>query len=168
MGFFGWVFWGFFGWVFWVGFLMPTLLWRDFDQGHLHPQLEITGLTCPGRESNPGLRGGRRALIHLHETCRIILSCIEDGEMEHIATPKVENVFLLDNLNPRNSTGSSFLPSLFLFQCIHRLNMELDLQNLFGLHVTWCTQLYSFAEAPQPPSPRIWTRIYEGAIGQSR
>jgi hypothetical protein len=25
--------------------------------------------------------------------------------MEHIATPKVENVFLLDNLNPRNSTG---------------------------------------------------------------
>jgi len=32
-------------------------------EGHLHPQLEITGLTCPGRKSNPGLRGGRRALF---------------------------------------------------------------------------------------------------------
>jgi hypothetical protein len=38
--------------------------------------------------------------------------------------------------------------------------MEVDLQSLFGLHVTWCTQLYSLAETPQlPPSPRIWTRI---------
>lgn len=27
--------------------------------------------------------------------------------MEHIATPKVENVFLLDNLNPRNSTAGT-------------------------------------------------------------
>ncbi len=34
--------------------------------------------------------------------------------------------------------------------------MEVDLQNLFGLHVTWCAQLYSLAETPQPP-PRIWT-----------
>ncbi len=38
--------------------------------------------------------------------------------------------------------------------------MESDLQSLFGLHVTWCAQLFSLAEAPQlPPSPRIWTRI---------
>ncbi len=35
----------------------------------------------------------------------------------------------------------------------HRLNMEVDLQSLFGLHVTWCAQLYSLAEAPQPPPP---------------
>ncbi len=44
----------------------------------------------------------------------------------------------------------------------HRLNMEVlvDLQSLFALHVTWCAQLYSLAETPQPPqSPRIWTRI---------
>ncbi len=33
----------------------------------------------------------------------------------------------------------------------HRLNMELDLQSLFGLHVTWCTQLLSLAETPSPP-----------------
>jgi hypothetical protein len=25
----------------------------------------------------------------------------------------------------------------------HRLNMELDLQSLFGLHVTWCVRLFS-------------------------
>ncbi len=38
--------------------------------------------------------------------------------------------------------------------------MEVDLQSLFGLHVTWCAHLYSSAETPQlPPSPRIWTRI---------
>ncbi len=41
----------------------------------------------------------------------------------------------------------------------HRLNMEVDLQSLFGLHVTWWAQLFSLAETPQlPPSPRIWTR----------
>ncbi len=27
--------------------------------------------------------------------------------------------------------------------------MEVDLQSLFGLHVTWCAQLYSLAETPQ-------------------
>jgi hypothetical protein len=42
----------------------------------------------------------------------------------------------------------------------HRLKMEVDLQSLFGLRVTWCAQLFSLAETPQlPPSPRIWTRI---------
>jgi hypothetical protein len=41
----------------------------------------------------------------------------------------------------------------------HRLNIEVDIQSLFRLHVTWCAQLYSMAETPQlPPSPRIWTR----------
>jgi hypothetical protein len=46
---------------------------------------------------------------------------------------------------------------------LHRLNMEVDLLRLFGLHVTWWAQLYSLAEtrnpAPLPPSPRIGTRI---------
>ncbi len=42
----------------------------------------------------------------------------------------------------------------------HRLNMEVDLQSLFGLNVTWCAQLFSLAETPQlPHSPRSWTRI---------
>jgi hypothetical protein len=38
------------------------------------------------------------------------------------------------------------------------LNMELDLQRLFGLHAYSCTHL---AETPQLPPPRIW-----GAVGQ--
>ncbi len=52
-------------------------------------------------------------------------------------------------------------PLTNLFFCVsHRLNMEVDLQSLFGLHVTWCSQLQSLAVTPQPPpSPRIWTRI---------
>ncbi len=38
--------------------------------------------------------------------------------------------------------------------------MEVDLQSLFGLHVTWCAQLYSLAKTPLlPPLPRIGTRI---------
>ncbi len=39
----------------------------------------------------------------------------------------------------------------------HRLNVELDLQSLFGLHVH-CAQLYSLAETPQLP-PHIWAHI---------
>ncbi len=37
-----------------------------------------------------------------------------------------------------------------------------------GLHVTWCTQLYSLAETPQPPPPPAFGLVYEGAIGQPR
>jgi hypothetical protein len=38
--------------------------------------------------------------------------------------------------------------------------MEVDLQSLFGLHVTLCAHLFSLAETRQlPPPPRIWTRI---------
>ncbi len=50
---------------------------------------------------------------------------------------------------------------------MHRLNMEVDLQILFGLYVTWCAQLYSLVETPQPPPPHppAWA-LYEGAIGQ--
>ncbi len=51
----------------------------------------------------------------------------------------------------------------------HKLNMELDLQSLFGLHVTWCAQLYSLAETGQPYiRPHLDSFLYEGAIGQSR
>ncbi len=47
--------------------------------------------------------------------------------------------------------------------------MEVDLQSLFGLYVTWCAQLFSLAETPQlHPSPRILDSYYEGAIGQQR
>ncbi len=33
------------------------------------------------------------------------------------------------------------------------LNLEVDLQSLFGLHGPWCAQLYSLAETPQTPPP---------------
>jgi hypothetical protein len=32
------------------------------DQGHLHPKLEAQRLICPIKDSNPGLRSGRRAV----------------------------------------------------------------------------------------------------------
>jgi len=50
---------------------------------------------------------------------------------------------------------------------IHRLNMKLDLQSSFGLHVTFCAPLFSSAETTRSPSPHLglYTR---GAIGQLR
>jgi len=47
------------------------------------------------------------------------------------------------------------------------LNMELELQSLFGLQVTWCAQLFSLAETPQPPPPHLGSYA-RGAIGQPR
>ncbi len=35
---------------------------QDHDQGHLYTNLEVLGLTCPGRGLNPGLPRGKRAL----------------------------------------------------------------------------------------------------------
>jgi hypothetical protein len=48
--------------------------------------------------------------------------------------------------------------------------MDVDRQSLFGLHVTWCVQLYSLAETPQlpPPAIEVFGLVYEGAIGQQR
>jgi hypothetical protein len=34
---------------------------KRLDQGHLHPKLEVPRLTCPGRESNRDLHGGKGA-----------------------------------------------------------------------------------------------------------
>ncbi len=45
----------------------------------------------------------------------------------------------------------------------HRLNMKLDLESLFGLHVYSCTQESRPPQLPQ--SPRIWA--LEGAIWSS-
>jgi hypothetical protein len=49
----------------------------------------------------------------------------------------------------------------------HRLNMELDLQSLFGLHEHSCTQ-WQRPRNPPSPSARALGLIYEGAIGQPR
>jgi hypothetical protein len=50
----------------------------------------------------------------------------------------------------------------------HWLNMELDLQSLFGLHGDVHSCLYPLAETPQLPPPPAFRLIYEGAIGQPR
>ncbi len=44
----------------------------------------------------------------------------------------------------------------------HRLNMELDLQSLFGLHVTWSAQLFSLAESPQSRPFPAFGLVWEG------
>jgi hypothetical protein len=47
----------------------------------------------------------------------------------------------------------------------HRLNMELDLQSLFGLHVHSCPHWLRHRHSHHPPAFGL---IYEGAIGQPR
>jgi hypothetical protein len=47
------------------------------------------------------------------------------------------------------------------------LNMELDLQRLFGLHVYSCTVLIGW-DPETPPLPPGFGLVYEGAIGQPR
>ncbi len=66
------------------------------------------------------------------------------------------------------TSASTWIPAIRYTYTLdtHRLNMEVDLQSLFGLHVTWCAQLYSLAETRQLP-PHL-DSYYEGAIGQQR
>ncbi len=52
--------------------------------------------------------------------------------------------------------------------CKHKLNMEVDLQSLFGLRVPWCAKLYSLAEPRNSPPPPAFGLVFEGAIGQQR
>jgi hypothetical protein len=57
---------------------------KRLDQGHLHAELEVLGLTCLGRKSNPGLLGGRRALEksyseHLHMSARPVENARESS-----------------------------------------------------------------------------------------
>jgi hypothetical protein len=50
----------------------------------------------------------------------------------------------------------------------HRLNLEVDLQSLFGFHVTWCAQLFIGWDPATPPLPPHLDSYYEGAIGPQR
>ncbi len=58
----------------------------------------------------------------------------------------------------------NFLSVKQYFTHIHRLNMELDLQSLFGFHVHSCA---NWQRLRNPPTPAFGL-IYEGAVGQPR
>jgi hypothetical protein len=65
---------------------------------------------------------------------------------------------------PSHTTAFWGAASMKLEGIGHGLNMELDLQSLFGLHVH-----SRLAETPQPtPLPPAFGLIYEGAVGQPR
>ncbi len=69
---------------------------------------------------------------------------------------------VLPHLRRYSQKVSSPEKELTVFMVEHRLNMELDLQSLFGLHVHSCTH---WAETSHPPEFGL---INEGAIGQLR
>ncbi len=73
----------------------------------------------------------------------------------------------------------------FFYSFKHRLNMELDLQSIFGLHVHSCThllrlpnppnpiwaqcaQLHSLAEPPQSPPPHLGSYTRALLVSQER
>ncbi len=73
-------------------------------------------------------------------------------------------------LNHLQTTGDPFLLSIkpgnwWSFPLHHRLNMEVDLQSLFRLHVTWilhsCNHWLSPWNSPLPPC--IWTMLVRNA-----
>ncbi len=90
---------------------------------------------------------------------------------------------------PRDTAGRNQLQDLwrqrnggavswFLLICLHqrrcaepanhRLNMEVDLQSLFGLHVTWCAQLYSLAETSHLPPPPAFGLVLRGRYSSAK
>jgi hypothetical protein len=97
---------------------------------------------------------------------RNILDCGMSG-LHQSAAPSNPNTLSLPSivgqLNryslPHSESYGNLLRRIGIY---HRLNMDVDLQSLFGLHVTSCAQLYSLAETPHPP--RIWTCITTRAL----
>jgi hypothetical protein len=68
-------------------------------------------------------------------------------------------------LGPKNVVFSFLAPVVKSAERIPiGLNMELDLQILFGLHVYSCNHWLRHRNLP--PSPRIWAHIYEGWSAQ--
>jgi hypothetical protein len=100
------------------------------------------------------------------------VNSVKGTDAEYLKMPP----YIKDEYGLSSETGFIFLQNAHFtlkpasqkmkFLLCHRLNMELDTQNLFGLHVQCCAQQYSLAETLQPPPPRIWAYIREGAIGQ--
>jgi hypothetical protein len=68
--------------------------------------------------------------------------------------------------NPKPIPSSSLLRHQidFLMSFHNRLNIELDLQSIFWLHVHSCT--HWLRPRNPPPHPPAFGLIYEGAIGQ--
>ncbi len=64
-----------------------------------------------------------------------------------------------------SGSSHSLLPIAFFVESHLRLNTELDLLSLFGLHVHSCTEW--LRPCNPPPPTRIWLK-YEGALGQPR
>jgi hypothetical protein len=66
-------------------------------------------------------------------------------------------------LNNKNRNPRFLEATAIAHRLNHRLNMELDLQSLFGLHVHSCTH---WLRPRNPLPPPAFGLIYEGAIGQ--
>ncbi len=76
----------------------------------------------------------------------------------------VKNAFLpaaQENLGKFHNYIHYYLYKAYLMKSmklIYRLNMELNLQSLFGLHVHSCTH-WLRPRTPLPPTPRVWGQL---------
>jgi hypothetical protein len=78
-------------------------LMKRFDQSHLHSKLAGPMTACPGRESNPGLHGGRRALLKraIRTACILLIA--------------IRNIYIW----ARDTTVQLHWPRCFTLWCRH-------------------------------------------------
>ncbi len=88
--------------------------------------------------------GGRVALRHQQSICQLLRHQAPASPCIHFQAGQIKS-------------GSPLWRDL-------TIGMELVLQSLFVLHVTWCEQLYSLADPATPFPPPALGLVYEGAI----
>jgi hypothetical protein len=88
----------------------------------------------------------------------MLISPVNSMYISVISPPRRKDVL---EENPGPIPSSSILRPLidFLMSFHNRLNIELDLQSIFGLHVHSCTHWLRLRNPPPPPSPCIWAHI---------
>jgi hypothetical protein len=85
-------------------------------------------------------------ICHIPESCFCFFAYSNSGKpVENFPNEKMLHALLL------------MYKSVRVCIIIHWLNMELDLQSLFGLHVHSCTHLLRLRNCP-PPSHPIWAQ----------
>jgi hypothetical protein len=92
------------------------------------------------------------------------------GPYGHITVDPPNKQKKYQKLNTFSLYFTKYAWRFFPVDCTHRLNMELDLRSLFGLHVqcALCKAVLIGCEPAPPPPPPAFELIYEAAIGQPR
>ncbi len=98
-----------------------------------------------------------------HNPCLLYCTLCASVNTDNSSILMLLSIYMLSQKAGASLQGSAGLPGLpcviavTTVDCIHRLNMELDLQSLFGLYVHSCTHWLRPRNCLPPP--RIWAHI---------